>query len=62
MTNPIVSVKRADTGQAVYGGVLPSGKYVVGLKNGRQVALQSVGDISVFGQEQHYRLRARAWT
>ena len=59
MTNPIVSVKRADTGQAVYGGVLPSGKYVVGLKNGRQVALQSVGDISVFAQEQHYRLRAR---
>ena len=59
MTNPIVSVKRADNGQAVYGGVLPSGKYVVGLRNGRQVALQSVGDISVFGQEQHYRLRAR---
>ena len=59
MTNPIVNVKRADTQQSIYGGVLPRGDYVVTLQNGRQVKLHSVGDVSVFAQEAHYRLRAR---
>lgn len=59
MTNPIVGIKEHKTGKAIYGGVLPTGKYSVYLKNGREVALQSDGNMQVFAQQQYYRLRAR---
>lgn len=59
MTNPIVRIRHATNQQAVYGGVLPTGRYTVQLQNGRQVSLQSDGKVSVFQEGSHYRIRAR---